>query len=254
MEENVTLLAAFGAGLLSFISPCVLPLIPGYLSYVSGLSVDEMRGGARAVAPAGATTVAVAAPVGRGRVVVASLAFIFGFSIVFIALGASASAVGQFVMSRLSLLSKIAGAIIIIFGLHTMGVLRIEWLYQEKRVQTTKRPAGVIGAALVGIAFAFGWTPCIGPILAGILAVAAAQETVGDGVRLLSAYSLGLGVPFLATALAMDRFFAAFAKIRRHYHTIEIVSGALLIVIGVLIFTNKFTIIAQWLTPYLPVY
>jgi len=253
MEENVTLLAAFGAGLLSFISPCVLPLIPGYLSYVSGVSVDEMRGGT-VVASGGAAVATMAAPVAKRRVVITSLAFILGFSIVFVALGASASALGQFLMSRLTMLNRIAGAIIIIFGLHTMGVLRIEWLYQEKRVQTTRQPAGIVGATLVGIAFAFGWTPCIGPILAGILAVAAAQDTVGDGVRLLSAYSLGLGVPFLATALAIDRFFAAFAKIRRHYHKIEIVSGALLIVIGILIFTNRFTIIAQWLTPYLPVY
>ena len=254
MEENVTLLAAFGAGLLSFISPCVLPLIPGYLSYVSGLSLDEMRGGAVVSSPGGAAVATLAAPAVRRRTVLASLAFILGFSLVFVGLGASASAVGQYLMSRLTLLSRIAGAIIIIFGLHTMGVLRIEWLYQEKRVQTTRRPAGMAGAMLVGIAFAFGWTPCIGPILAGILAIAAAQDTVSDGVRLLSAYSLGLGVPFLATALAIDRFFAAFARIRRHYHKIELVSGALLIVIGVLIFTNRFTIIAQWLTPYLPVY
>jgi cytochrome c-type biogenesis protein len=252
MEENVTLLAAFGAGLLSFISPCVLPLIPGYLSYISGMSLEEMRG----TAPAGAgTAVAVAAPAdARRRVMLSSLAFILGFSIVFISLGASASAIGRFMMARLDILGKVAGAIIILFGLHTMGVLRIEWLYQEKRVQTNKRPAGLVGAMLVGIAFAFGWTPCIGPILAGILAVAAAQDTVESGVRLLSAYSLGLGVPFFATALAIDRFFAAFAKIRRHYHTIEVISGVLLIVIGVLIFTNRFTVIAQWLTPYLPVY
>ena len=247
MEENVTLLAAFGAGLLSFISPCVLPLIPGYLSYVSGLSVDDLRGGA-------AGGGAVASPVARKRVVIAALAFIFGFSMVFVALGASASAIGQFLMSKLTILSRIAGAIVIVFGLHTMGVLRIEWLYQEKRVQTDVRPAGFIGATLVGIAFAFGWTPCIGPILAGILAIAATRETISDGVQLLSAYSLGLGVPFLATALAINRFFAAFAKIRRHYHKIELISGALLVVIGVLIFTNRFTIIAQWLTPYLPVY
>jgi cytochrome c-type biogenesis protein len=157
-------------------------------------------------------------------------------------------------MARLSLLGKIAGAIIIVFGLHTMGVLRIEWLYQEKRVQTSKRPAGFVGATLVGIAFAFGWTPCIGPILAGILAVAAAQETVSSGVRLLTAYSLGLAVPFFATALAINRFFALFARIRRHYHAVEVTSGVLLVIIGVLIFTNQFTIIAQWLTPYLPVY
>jgi cytochrome c-type biogenesis protein len=254
VAENVTLLAAFGAGILSFISPCVLPLIPGYLSYLSGLSLDDMRG--TTTAPGGGVGVAVAAPPGaRRQVVVASLAFIVGFTIVFVALGASASAIGRYVMARLDILGKVAGAIVIIFGLHTMGVLRIEWLYQDKRVQTSqRRPESLIGAALVGMAFAFGWTPCLGPILAGILAVAAAQDTVGDGVRLLFAYSLGLGVPFFATALAINHFFTAFAKIRRHYHKVELVSGALLVAIGLLIFTNRFTVIAQWLSPYLPVY
>jgi cytochrome c-type biogenesis protein len=253
VETNVTLLAAFGAGILSFISPCVLPLIPGYLSYISGLSLDDMRGTPTA---SGGAAVAVTAPPGaRRQVILASAAFILGFTIVFVALGASASAIGRYVMARLDILGKIAGAIVIIFGLHTMGVLRIEWLYQEKRVQTSQqRPESFIGAALVGMAFAFGWTPCLGPILAGILAVAATQDTVSDGVRLLFAYSLGLGVPFFATALAINRFFAAFARIRRHYHKIELVSGALLVAIGVLIFTDRFTVIAQWLTPYLPVY
>jgi cytochrome c-type biogenesis protein len=252
MEENVSLLAAFGAGLLSFISPCVLPLVPGYLSYISGLSLDEMRGTA---VIAGGGTVAVARPVAaRRQVVTASLAFILGFSLVFVALGAAASAIGQFLAERQEIFNRIAGAVIIVFGLHTMGVLRIEWLYQEKRVQTSRKPGGVFGAGLVGVAFAFGWTPCIGPILAGILALAGSQETVGQGVRLLGIYSLGLGVPFLATALMIDRFFGAMGRIRRHYHTIELVSGALLIIIGMLIFTNKFTVIAKWLTPYLPVF
>jgi cytochrome c-type biogenesis protein len=252
MEENVTLLAAFIAGLLSFISPCVLPLIPGYLSYVSGLSLDEMRG-ASVPSVGGGTAVAVASPA-RRRVLISSIAFCIGFSLVFISLGASASAIGQFLMERLTLLGKIAGAIIILFGLHTMGVLKIGWLYSEKRIQTNRKPAGVFGAMLVGIAFAFGWTPCIGPILAGILAVAAGQDTIGQGVRLLAIYSLGLAVPFILTSLAINRFFVAFARIRRHYHKIELASGALLVVIGVLIFTNRFTVIAQWLTPYLPVY
>jgi cytochrome c-type biogenesis protein len=252
VEENVTLLAAFGAGILSFISPCVLPLIPGYLSYISGLSLDEMRGGSATAQTAG---VAVAAPPHlRRRVLLSSAFFILGFSLVFIALGASASAIGSFVMAQRGIFSKIAGAVIIIFGLHTMGVLRIEWLYQEKRVQTNRQPGGPFGALLVGIAFAFGWTPCIGPILAGILAIAATRNGVGEGVRLLAAYSLGLGVPFFATALAINRFFGALARIRRHYHKIELVSGALLVIIGILIFTDRFTIIAQWLTPYLPVY
>jgi len=252
MEENVTLLAAFGAGLLSFVSPCVLPLIPGYLSYISGLSLDEMRG---APVAAGGAAVAVVRPAGvRRQVVLSSLAFIAGFSLVFVSLGAAASAIGQFLLERQTFFNRIAGAVIVIFGLHTMGVLRIEWLYQEKRVHTSRKPAGFIGAGLIGVAFAFGWTPCIGPILAAILALAGTQETVAKGVRMLGVYSLGLGVPFLATALMIDRFFAAMGRIRRHYHKIEIVSGALLIVIGLLIFTNKFTVIARWLTPYLPVY
>ena len=242
--QNVTLLAAFAAGFLSFISPCVLPLIPGYLSFVSGISLDEMRGRAES-SPSTAV---------RRRTLVTSLAFVLGFSLVFITLGASATAIGQVVMSRLSFLGRIGGAVIILFGLHTMGVLRIGWLYQEKRVQTTKKPASLLGAMVVGVAFAFGWTPCIGPILAAILLVAAAQDTVRQGIILLAIYSAGLAIPFIATSLAIDHFFSAFAKIRRHYKAIEMTSGALLIVIGVLIFTGRLTIIAQYLTPYLPVY
>jgi cytochrome c-type biogenesis protein len=252
MEENVTLLTAFGAGLLSFISPCVLPLIPGYLSYISGLSLDEMRG---VPVSGGGAAVAVARPAGvRRQVVLSSLAFIVGFSLVFVSLGAAASAIGQFLLERQTFFNRIAGAVIVIFGLHTMGVLRIEWLYQEKRLHTSRKPAGFFGAGLVGVAFAFGWTPCIGPILAGILGLAGSQETVAKGVRMLAVYSLGLGVPFLATALMIDRFFSAMGRIRRHYHKIEVVSGVLLVAIGLLIFTNKFTVIAQWLTPYLPTY
>ena len=253
MEENVSLLLALGAGLLSFVSPCVLPLVPGYLSYISGLSLDEMRG--TAVAPRGAGVAVAVAPsaAARRHVMYASLAFVLGFTLVFVALGAAATTIGQFLTARLPLLNRIAGAVIIVFGLHTMGVLRIEWLYQEKRVQSSRKPAGIVGALLVGMAFAFGWTPCLGPVLTGILFVAGSKETVGEGVRLLTAYSLGLGIPFFATAVAMNRFFTAMGKIRKHYHTIELVSGALLVVIGILIFTDKFTVIAQWLTPYLPV-
>ncbi|MBI2835158.1 MAG: sulfite exporter TauE/SafE family protein [Acidobacteria bacterium] len=242
--ENVSLVAAFVAGLLSFVSPCVLPLVPGYLSFISGVTLEEMR--------AGASRDSLASR--RRQVFGASLAFVLGFSLVFIALGASASAIGQFLMERLSLLGKIAGIVLILFGLHSMGVVRIGWLYAEKRVHTQKRPTGPIGALLVGVAFAFGWTPCIGPILAAILAVAAAQESIGQGVRLLAVYSLGLGVPFLLTSIAVNQFFAAFARVRRYYHAIEVASGALLVAIGVLIFTNRFTVIAQLLTPYLPTY
>lgn len=242
---NVTLLAAFLAGVLSFISPCVLPLIPGYLSCVSGVTLEEMRGGGTAFTPS---------PAARRKALIASIAFVLGFSMVFVSLGASATAIGAYLMERLSLLGKIAGIIIILFGLHMMGVLHIGWLYAEKRVQTAKKPAGFFGAMVVGIAFAFGWTPCIGPILAAILAVAAAQESVMQGVKLLAVYSLGLGVPFIATSLAINKFFAASARIRKHYHTIEVVSGVFLVVIGVLIFTNRLTIIAQYLTPYFPTF
>ncbi len=251
MEENVTLGLAFLGGLLSFISPCVLPLIPGYLSYISGLSLDEMRG---TPATGGAAVAVVAPPHVRRRIILASLAFILGFTIVFVALGATASTIGHYVMSKRAILEKIAGAVIIFFGLHTMGVLRIEWLYQEKRVQTQRKPTGPFGAILVGMAFALGWTPCIGPILSGVLTIAGTRNSVGEGIRLLVAYSLGLGVPFFAAALAINQFFGALAKIRKHYHKIELVSGALLIVIGLLIFTGRFTLLAQWLSPYLPSY
>jgi cytochrome c-type biogenesis protein len=244
MVENPTFFAAFFAGVLSFVSPCVLPLIPGYLSYISGVTLDEMQG----TGASGAATIAAS----RRRVLIASIFFILGFSVVFVSLGAAASAVGEFLVQRLRLLSKIAGIVVILFGLHTMGLLRINWLYSEKRVQVDRKPRGVFGAFLVGLAFAFGWTPCIGPILAGILAIAAAQDTVWKGIQLLAIYSLGLGIPFLLTALAINRFFSAMARIRKHYHAIELASGLLLCVIGVLIFTNKFTIIAQYLAPYLP--
>ena len=239
MGENVTLVAAFVAGFLSFISPCVLPLIPGYISFVSGASLDEMRQGGLAA---------------RRHVLVRSLAFVLGFSVVFVALGASASAIGSFVSDKLNILTKIAGALIILFGLHMMGVFRLAFLDNEKRAQTQRKPAGPLGAFLVGLAFAFGWTPCIGPILAGILVVASSRETVGEGVLLLAVYSLGLGVPFLLTSVAIDRFFSVAAAIRRHYHAIEVASGGLLVAIGVLIFTEQLTVIVRYLQPYLPVF
>jgi cytochrome c-type biogenesis protein len=246
MVENPTFVAAFFAGVLSFVSPCVLPLIPGYLSYISGVTLDDMQG----TGTAGAATVDAS----RRRVLIASIFFILGFSFVFVSLGAAASVVGDFLGQRLRVLGKIAGIVVILFGLHTMGLLRINWLYSEKRVQVDRKPRGLIGAFLVGLAFAFGWTPCIGPILAGILAIAGAQDTVWKGVQLLAIYSLGLGIPFLLTALAINRFFSAMARIRKHYHAIEVASGLLLCVIGVLIFTDKFTIIARYLSPYLPTF
>ena len=241
MNENVTLIAAFAAGFLSFVSPCVLPLIPGYISFVSGVSVEEMKADS---APA----------TSRLQVFLTSLAFVVGFSLVFIALGASATAIGKFMFARLPLLSKIAGVILIIFGLHTMGVFRLAFLETEKRVHSQRKPAGPLGAMLVGVAFAFGWTPCIGPILGGILAIAGSKNSVGEGILLLAVYSLGLGIPFLLTSLAINQFFGAAKKIRRYYHGIELASGALLIAIGVLIITGQLTIIVRYLQPYLPSY
>jgi cytochrome c-type biogenesis protein len=241
LSNNVSLIAAFAAGFLSFISPCVLPLIPGYVSFVSGVSLEDMRGDA-AVSSA------------RRHVLVTSLFFVLGFSLVFVALGATASVVGRFLFEKQPILAKIAGVLLVIFGLHTMGVFRIAFLETEKRMQADRKPAGAIGAMLVGIAFAFGWSPCIGPILGGILALAASKETVWEGTELLAVYSVGLGIPFLLTSIAINQFFAVSKRIRKHYHTIELVSGGLLVAIGVLIFTNQFTIIVRYLQPYLPSY
>jgi cytochrome c-type biogenesis protein len=242
VNGDVSLLAAFAGGFLSFISPCVLPLIPGYISFVSGASLDEMRGAAAVAAKS------------RTQIFLTSLAFVIGFSLVFIALGASASAIGHFLLRRLPLLAKIAGVVIIIFGLHTMGVFRLAFLETEKRVHSQQKPIGFFGALLVGIAFAFGWTPCIGPILGGILAIAGSKNTVTEGVILLAVYSAGLGIPFLITSLAINQFFRATARIRKHYHAIEVASGVLLIAIGVLILTGQLTIITRSLQPYLPAF
>src|SRR3954463_6009847 len=241
MDQNVSLLAAFAAGFLSFVSPCVLPLIPGYISFVSGVSVEEMRSDA---APAAS----------RVQIFFTSLAFVIGFSIVFVALGASATAVGKFLFAKLPLLTKIAGAVLIVFGLHTMGVFRLAFLDTEKRVHQQRKPAGPLGALLVGVAFAFGWTPCIGPILGGILAIAGSKNSVTEGITLLAVYSLGLGIPSLLTSLAITQFFGAAKKIRRYYHGIELASGALLIIIGVLILTGQLTIITRYLQPSLPTF
>jgi cytochrome c-type biogenesis protein len=235
---DVSLVAAFGAGFLSFISPCVLPLIPGYISYISGMSLDDMRN-----AGSGA----------RRRLIVSTLLFILGFSIIFMAMGASASAIGSLLLEYRKTIQKVAGALLIL-GLHMAGVLKIGFLNADTRVQTSKRPASALGALVVGMAFGFGWTPCIGPILSGILTIAASKSSVGEGVLLLAVYSAGLGVPFFLTSLAIDKFFAASAKVRRYYRAIEIFAGVLLIAMGILLFTGRYTIIIKWLTPYLPTF
>ena len=194
--DDVSYLAALVAGILSFVSPCVLPLVPGYLSFISGVSLDNAHTGT--ALPEGTTR----------RVFLASIAFVLGFSTVFVALGASASSIGALINDKLWILTKIAGVAVILFGLHTMGLLKINALYRQAQIDVKRKPAGPLGAFVVGLAFAFGWTPCIGPILGSILALAAQEGTVTHGASLLAVYSLGLGVPFLATSLAVDRFFA----------------------------------------------
>lgn len=223
--ENVSLLAAFTAGLISFASPCVLPLIPAYLSFISGVSVEEMK------RPGKKSEV-------LKKVSLNTILFILGFSLVFVALGASATFMGDFLLSKLSLFNKIAKAIIILFGLHLLGVFRIRFLSYEKRFHTRARPLGFFGSFLIGVAFAFGWTPCIGPILAGVLLLASNQDTMTKGVVLLSSYSLGLGIPFFVTAVSFHTFLSVFGWIKKHFRVVEIISGSFLIIIAHLIFVG----------------
>lgn len=225
-------LAAFLAGLLSFLSPCVLPLVPGYVSLISGTSVDALQAQERRL---------------LSRVMASSLMFILGFSLVFIALGAVATGVGQLTREYYPLLTRVAGAVIIVFGLHLTGVLKLRALYADKRLHQVKGDSTPWGAFVVGFAFAFGWTPCIGPILATILAFAASQDTVLRGTLLLAVYSLGLAVPFLLTSLGIDRFLGFYGRFRRHLHTVEVASGVLLIVIGALVLTRHFTMLSGYL-------
>jgi cytochrome c-type biogenesis protein len=226
-------LAAFLAGILSFLSPCVLPLVPGYVSLISGASVEELQSSERRV---------------LGTVMLHSITFVLGFSVVFIALGAVATGVGQVVNEYHSLLSKVAGVIVIIFGLHLTGILKIKALYADKRLHDVKGSSSAVGSFAVGFAFAFGWTPCIGPILATILVLAGAQGTVLKGIVLLAVYSLGLAVPFLLTSLGVDRFLVFYSRFRKHLHTVEVLSGILLIAIGVLIFLNNLRLLSGYLS------
>lgn len=237
--ENVGIFSAFIFGLLSFISPCVLPIVPGYLSFISGTSFEEMMNSDNQ------TQI-------RKRVLLNSMFFVLGFSIIFIALGASATAFGQFLQDQLHIFGKVAGVIIVVFGLHMMGILKIGFLNYEKRFHTQAKPIGFLGSFVVGLAFAFGWTPCIGPILAGILTIAAQQETVWQGIILLTSYSAGLGIPFLLTGISITAFQNVFGKVKRYFRAVEIVGGILLVIVGVLIFTNSLTIISGYLQKWFP--
>jgi len=240
MNESVGILAALTAGLISFVSPCVLPMVPAYLSFVSGLSIEEMR----ATGESGS--------VHRKRVLANCLSFVAGFSLVFILLGASASAVGTFLQANMGILAKIAGLVIVFFGLNTLGIIKLPFLNYEKRFHQNKKAAGVVGSFVVGLAFAFGWTPCIGPILGTILGIAGAQDTVMKGVILLAAYSLGLGIPFLLAGVSVDRFFEVSSHFKKQFRVIEIVSGTFMIVVGWMIFFNVFSRFSNVISTWFP--
>lgn len=239
MFQDVTLIGAFFAGLLSFVSPCVLPLVPPYLGFLAGVSLDELTGEGEEKAD-------------PYRVFFASLAFVLGFSTVFVALGASASLIGQVVTQHIQVLGYIAGAAIIVMGLHFLGVFRIGLLYREARVHVERKPAGLIGAYVIGLAFAFGWTPCVGPILAAILFVAGSEESVSQGAILLGAYALGIGVPFLVAGLFAGPFMRFMSRFRRHMVTVERAMGVFLIVTGVAFMTGQMARLSFWLLETFP--
>jgi cytochrome c-type biogenesis protein len=226
-------LAAFVAGLISFLSPCVLPLVPGYVSLISGAGVEELK--------------AQDAGLMR-RVMLHSLTFVLGFSVVFITLGAVSTEIGQLLSVYKRTLAQVAGVVIILFGLHLTGLFRITALYADKRLHGLKGGASLWGAFVIGFAFAFGWTPCVGPILAVILGFAASQDTVWKGILLLAVYSLGLAVPFLLTSLAIERFLAFYKRFQRYMHALEVGSGGLLIALGILLVLGRFSILSGYLS------
>lgn len=224
-------IAAFVAGLVSFLSPCVLPLVPGYVSLISGVGVEELKVQETHV---------------LRKVMMNSIAFIIGFSVVFITLGALSTEIGQLAAQYKSTLARVAGVVIILFGLHLTGILPIKALYADKRLHGVKGGSTPWGAFAIGFAFAFGWTPCVGPILGTILGFAAAQNSVSKGILLLTVYSLGLAVPFLLAALGIERFMKFYSGFRRHMHAIEVASGGLLIALGVLLVLGRFTLLARY--------
>ena len=224
-------LAVFVAGLISFLSPCVLPLVPGYVSLISGVGVEQLK-------------------LKEGelfrKVMLNSAAFIVGFSIVFITLGAISTEVGQILAQYKSLLARIAGVVIILFGLHLTGVFQIKALLADTRLHGLKGSSSAWGAFVIGFAFAFGWTPCVGPILAVVLGFAAAQDTVWKGIFLLAIYSAGLAVPFLLTSLGIERFLKFYNRFKFHMHAVEVASGVLLIALGILLVMGRFALISGY--------
>jgi cytochrome c-type biogenesis protein len=224
-------IAAFVAGLLSFLSPCVLPLVPGYVSLISGAGLEELQ--------------SQQARLFR-KVMLNSIAFILGFSVVFITLGALSTGVGQLLSRYKSTLAEVAGVVIILFGLHLTGIFRINALYSDKRLHSVKGGSTVFGAFVIGFAFAFGWTPCVGPILAVILGFASQEDSIAKGILLLTVYSLGLAVPFLLTSLGIERFLKFYSRFRAHMHALEVTSGALLVALGVLLVIGRFSMLSRY--------
>lgn len=231
---NISLVAAFSAGLLSFVSPCVLPLVPSYISYITGLSIEQL-------------TDATVRSKFKKSIIVNALLFIAGFTAVFVSFGASASFIGQALITYQDHIRRIGGILIIIFGLYLLGVLNISFLKMEHRFQFRSRPVGYVGSFLIGVAFAAGWTPCVGPVLGTILLYASTTDSMLNGVLLLTSYSLGLGLPLFLTALGVDRFLAYFKQARLYLWGVSTVSGVLLIIVGVMIYANTLTMITSFL-------
>ncbi len=237
---DVSYLRAAGAGALSFLSPCVLPLVPPYLCYMAGVSAEEFRGEG------------AAATIRRGALLAAGLAFVAGFTTVFVLLGAGASTVGHVLRQWQNEIAIVAGLVIIVMGLNFLGVIRIPLLSREARFQAQARPASVAAAYVMGLAFAFGWTPCIGPVLGPILTLAGGRETVGEGALLLATYSAGLGIPFLLAALFSGAFMRFMARFRQHLGRVEKVMGAMLVIAGVLFLTGAMQSFSFWLLETFP--
>jgi cytochrome c-type biogenesis protein len=237
VDIDIGLVASFGAGLVSFLSPCILPLVPPYLCFLAGTTLSELT----AERTAGMTVLARA------------LAFVIGFTCVFVALGASASGIGQLVSERLTLLSRLAGIVIVVLGLHVAGLLRIPLLMRHAKLETARRPASVVGAFAVGLAFGFGWTPCVGPVLTAILLLAGSEATVGRGAWLLMAYAAGIGMPFLAAALFTRPFLRVAARFRAHLSTVEKAMGFVLVGTGLLVFAGAMPVLGGWLLEYVPI-
>ncbi len=226
--ENISLFVAFGAGILTFFTPCILPLIPGYICFITGLSLDDLRENQK---QDGKTH-------NIKRILLQTILFVLGFSFVFISFGATASFLGGFIYTYEKIIKIIGGSIIILLGLHVAGVFNIKKLGYEKKLHLKNKPANMFGSFVIGVVFALGWTPCVGPALAAMLGLAGTQKTLTQGIVLLSIYSLGLGIPFILTGLAINTFFNIFDKIKRYFKIISISSGVLLVIIGIIIITG----------------